>query len=31
LGYQRTRKDFTRAGRPDFKQGILFVELISPF
>jgi hypothetical protein len=31
MGYQRTRKDFTRAGRPDFKQGILFVELISPF
>ncbi|MFP6642648.1 MAG: hypothetical protein VCF24_03655 [Candidatus Latescibacterota bacterium] len=30
-GYQRTRKNFGRSGRPDFKQGILFAELISPF
>ena len=31
FGYQRTRRDFSHAGRPDSKQGILFVELISPF
>ena len=31
FGYQRTRKNFDRSGRPDFKQGILFAELISPF
>lgn len=31
FGYQRTRKDFDRSGRPDFKQDILFAELISPF
>lgn len=31
FGYQRTRKDFDRPGRPDLRQGILFAELISPF
>ena len=31
IGYQRTRQDFDRAGRPDLKQGVLFVELMSPF
>jgi hypothetical protein len=31
FGYQRTRKDYDRAGRPDLRQGILFAELISPF
>ena len=30
-GYQRTRKNFSQSGRPDFKQGTLFAELISPF
>ncbi|MCY3664164.1 MAG: hypothetical protein OXH81_00760, partial [Gemmatimonadetes bacterium] len=31
FGYQRTRRDFSHAGRPDAKQGILFVEVMSPF
>ena len=31
IGYQRTRQNFEQAGRPDIKQGVLFVELISPF
>lgn len=31
FGYQRTRRDFSRSERPDFKQGVIFVELISPF
>jgi len=31
IGYQRTRQDFSQKGRPDFAQGVLFVELISPF
>ena len=31
FGFQRTRRDFGRSGRPDFKQGTLFAELISPF
>lgn len=31
IGYQRTRQNFSRAGRSDIKQGVLFVELISPF
>ena len=31
IGYQRTRRNYTLPGRPDSKQGVLFVELISPF
>ena len=31
FGYQRTRRDFSHSGRPNFAQGVLFVELISPF
>ena len=31
IGYQRTRQNFSQQGRPDFAQGVIFVELISPF
>jgi hypothetical protein len=31
FGYQRTRRNYSRPGRPGYKQGVIFVELISPF